>query len=197
MISFSKEIGINPDFICAENGGHIYSRIDHKESILGKNDDLERFSEIIKNEELPENYYEHKVSIWSRKFGDNVVKAGRKIETIIKANHLNLDVYTYPDGDGGLDVVPPGIDKTNLLPLFPDDAEIHYFGDSFNDISLMRRKEVRSHTVSNAKDIIKEIVKKNDGYIAKSPAGDGVLAILKLLKKDFKNDKNSRDFISR
>ncbi len=184
MMDLSKKIGVNPDFICAENGGHIYNRIDQKESIFGKNADLEIFEQIIKNENLPDNNYEHKVSIWSRKFGDKVLEAGRKIEKIISAKNLRLEVFTYPDGDGGLDVVPPGIDKINLLPLLPDDAEIHYFGDSYNDINIMKSQKVISHTVANAKDIIKEIVTENKGYISKCHAGDGVLAILKMLKKD-------------
>lgn len=174
--ALSGNIGITPALLCAENGGHICNSRDSREVIFGNNtNDLGIFEDLIQKIELPPQRYEHKVSIWSRKFGDQVLLAGEIIEDVIDKNNLILNVYAYPDGDGGLDVVPPGIDKENLLEFIPEGSVIHYFGDGYNDINLMKSMRVVPHTVANAKDIVKETVINKGGYIAKESAGLGVL----------------------
>jgi len=174
----ANDIGVKPALLCAENGGHIYDFINKQESIFAKTADLDHFAKLIMDCKLPTERYEHKISIWSRKFDKNVVQAKKIIEKVIRQNKLNLQVFAYPDGDGGLDVVPPGIDKEKLLDFIPQDAIIHYFGDSFNDYSLMKNNRLIPHTVANGKSIIKELVVKRGGYVAKQIAGDGVLSIL-------------------
>jgi len=174
----ANDIGVKPVLLCAENGGHIYDFKNEQESFIDKTKDLERFIELIKECELPQHRHEHKVSIWSKKFDGHVNLAGEIINGMIKKHQLDLQVFTYPDGDGGLDVVPPGIDKEKLLNFIPQNAVIHYFGDSFNDLCLMESERIIPHTVANAKDIVKELVIKKGGLIAKEPAGEGVLSLL-------------------
>lgn len=174
----ASNIGVKPVLLCAENGGHIYDVKNGQELVLGKNADLERFGELIKRVDLPTHKYEHKVSIWSRKFGKHVNEAGRIIDEVIKQHKLELQFFTYPDGDGGLDVVSPGIDKKNLLSFISEDAIIHYIGDSYNDLCLMENERVIPHTVANANDVVKELVARKNGCISSKMAGEGVLSVL-------------------
>lgn len=174
----ANDIGVNPVLLCAENGGHIYDFKNQHESVVDATKDLARFVELIKECELPPQRHEPKVSIWSKKFDAHVNKAGEIINELIKQHKLDLQVFTYPDGDGGLDVVPPGIDKERLLDFIPQNTAIHYFGDSFNDLCLMESARITPHTVANAKDVVKELVAKRGGRIAEEPAGAGVLSLL-------------------
>jgi len=173
-----KDIGVRSVLLCAENGGHICDLKKNNESIVPITKDLERFISIIEKYKLPKHKYEYKASIWSRQFYDNVIDAKKIIDEIINKNKLNLNVFIHPDHAGGLDVVPPEIDKMKLLDFIPPNAIIHYFGDSYNDFYLMENERVIPHTMDNAKDTIKELVNKRGGIIAKESAGEGVLSTL-------------------
>jgi len=78
-----------------------------------------------------------------------------------------------------LDVVPDGIDKVNILDYIPQDAVIHFIGDSNNDLGIMQDPRVLPHTVANAKEEVKDLVARKGGYIAEEPVGDGVAFILR------------------
>lgn len=179
LVTIAKQIHIEPWMICSENGGHIVTyepQIDyvHKENNL----DFQFFVNNLHKLKLPKYKEEHKISIWSKKFGENSLLAKNIIEEFIKTNELALHVYVHPDIDGGVDVVPLGIDKINCLSFIPKNAKIYYFGDAENDLGMMEHERVNANTVSNARDVIKESVLKKSGIISTLPASLGVSEIL-------------------
>lgn len=174
-----RDFGLNFWMICAENGGHIVIPEDNIDMIYSPYENhLDIFLEELSGLNLPEYKEEHKKSIWSKKFGANALLAKNIIDAFIQKHNLQLTVYAYPSGDGGLDVVPNGIDKVNLLPFIPTDAVIHYFGDENNDLSLMAHSRVIPHTVANANTEIKQIVTNRNGFCADYNAGHGVSELL-------------------
>lgn len=179
LTTIAKQIHLDPWMICSENGGHIVTfepQIDyvHKENTL----DLQYFLDNLHILNLPQYKDEHKISIWSKKFGEHSLLAKNIIEEFIKIHELALHVYVHPDIDGGVDVLPIGIDKVNLLSFIPANAKIYYFGDAENDLCIMEHKRVIANTVSNARDIIKESVIKKSGIVSHLPAALGVSEIL-------------------
>jgi hydroxymethylpyrimidine pyrophosphatase-like HAD family hydrolase len=172
-------LGLKFWMICAENGGHIVIPEDDVDMIYSPSENhLDIFLQELNSLNLPEYKDEPKKAIWSKKFGHNSLLAKRIIDDFIKKNNLQLTVYAYPGGDGGLDVVPNGIDKVNLLPFIPTNAKIHYFGDGDNDISLMKHIRVTPHTVANANTEVKKIVMNRNGLCANYNAGQGVSDLL-------------------
>ena len=179
LIEICNKINLKPWMICAENGGHIVILDENINCVhTDQNAHLEIFKSNIDLLELPEYFQEPKLSIWSKKFGNNVLLAQDKIKQFINNENLNLQVYAYPDGDGGLDVVPTGIDKSMLMKYIPSDAVVHYFGDGSNDIGLMQHDNVIPHTVSNASAEVKMCVHSKNGNISALPAGLGVSKLL-------------------
>lgn len=180
--NLAGEIGITPYLICAENGGHIRTA-DGTETTFGKQGDLDRFKELLPSimPSLPSFTLETKISIWTGMFADRVDEAKSVIEKLIGDNKLKLSILTHPDG--GLDVVPDGIDKENLLPYIPPEPEtvVLYFGDSHNDCQIMSAGRVTPHTVENADPRVKQIVVEKKGVVAVERAGAGVLSILNKL----------------
>lgn len=64
------------------------------------------------------------------------------------------------------------------IGVFPQ--EVLTVGDSQNDISMLDgRYGFHCATVSNAEDVIKEIVRKRNGYIASKPLGEGICEIMR------------------
>jgi hydroxymethylpyrimidine pyrophosphatase-like HAD family hydrolase len=192
--TLSRRIGVNPLLICAENGGHIRDVNTGKESVFGEQEVLDHFSRAIENEALPSNTHEEKISIWTKRFGDDVEIAGNIIKKLVEKSGLNLSVYTYPDG--ALDVVPDGIDKVNILDYIPHDAVIHYIGDSSNDLGIMQDPRVLPHTVANAKEEVKDLVAQKGGHIAQEPVGDGVAFILRNILESMEEVPASPRYIS-
>lgn len=178
LSNIATEINLDPWMICAEAGGHIVIPSEKVNAITGEHSDLAFFKEKIHTVKLPPHGEEPKLSVWSKKFGKNVLEAEAMIKNFIAENHWNLVVYSYPDGDGGLDVVPHGIDKVNLLSHVPQDALIYYVGDDTNDLSLLAHKRIIPCTVANAKQAVKDVVHHKKGYVATKPAGEGVSEII-------------------
>lgn len=181
LSQIAKEIKIDPWMICAEAGGHIVIPSKKINSIVGEHSDLVPFKEKIRTIKLPPHGEEPKHSVWSKKFGNHVLEAEAIIKQLIAEHHWNLTVYSYPDGDGGLDVVPPGIDKVNLLEHIPDHATIYFVGDDQNDLSLLAHDRIIPCTVGNAKENVKERVSKKQGHLSSHPAGKGVVDLLSRL----------------
>lgn len=172
-------VQFKPWMICAENGGHIVFARDQPELLEQMSDpDLQFFMRSLHTLDLPFYDEEIKKAIWSKKFHQHAAAAGAVLQAFIQKHRLNLDVFIYPDGLGGVDVVPRSIDKVNLLKHLPEDAVIHFFGDSENDLRLMQSSRVQPHAPSNAKDIVKDCVRQKGGVISEYPAGLGVSDIL-------------------
>ncbi|MEI6416837.1 MAG: HAD hydrolase family protein [Verrucomicrobiota bacterium] len=181
LSQIAAEIKLDPWMICAETGGHIVIPSKKINYVAGAHSDLATFKEKIHAIKLPPHGEEPKLSVWSKKFGDHALEAENIIKNFIAENHWNLVVYSYPDGDGGLDVVPPGIDKVNLLEHIPAHATIYYIGDDHNDLGLLAHDRIIPCTVANAKANIKETVSQKKGLISSHPAGKGVVDILSQL----------------
>jgi hydroxymethylpyrimidine pyrophosphatase-like HAD family hydrolase len=175
------EIGLRPWMYACENGGHIVFPATGNEYVREADADLKRFVAAVDTLDLPPFQEEAKRSIWSKKFGAESLRAKAIIDDFVTQRGLNLDVFAYPDGDGGLDVVPRGIDKVNLLRFLPPDAVIHYFGDGDNDLGIMRAARVQPHTVANAKPVVKACVAARGGHVSALRAGYGVAEGLALL----------------
>jgi hydroxymethylpyrimidine pyrophosphatase-like HAD family hydrolase len=190
--NFVDKIGVNPRFICAENGGHIRDFTIGADSLFGNSTDLIRFNSLIQNESLPLHEPEDKVSICTKRFGRNVLAAKKIIETVISKNKLCLSVFTHPDG--ALDIVPQGINKTNLLDYIPHEAAIHYIGDSYNDLGMMRHTRVLPHTVANAEQDVKDAVRAKGGHIAPTPVGLGVLIILRNILESLQSEMRINNY---
>jgi hydroxymethylpyrimidine pyrophosphatase-like HAD family hydrolase len=167
--------------ICAEAGGHIVIPSQHIDHVAPSHSDLVSFKERIHTLELPVHRDDRKLSIWSKKFGDQVVEAEKNIKKFILENNWELAVYSYPDGDGGLDVVPPSIDKVNLLNYIPDNSTIYYMGDDHNDLRLLNHERTIPCTVANAKEAVKETVRRKQGYVATKAVGEGVSEMISQL----------------
>ena len=181
LVTIADEMNLNPWMICAENGGHICIKEEGVNCVHSEHPHLTEFKAKVHLLDLPIHHEERKHSIWSKKFGENVLQAENLIQKMIEDHHWNLKVYSYPDGDGGLDVVPPGIDKTSLLSYIPAEAIICYIGDGENDLSLLENRRVVACTVANAKETVKKQVAAKGGYIASLPAGQGVCELLNTL----------------
>lgn len=183
---FVDQLGISPRFICAENGGHVLDVRKGMETIFGAQTDLDSFIQAIEKEPLPAHIDEDKISIWTKRFGDNVEDAVSIIRKLITEKGFTLSVYTHPDG--ALDVVPDGIDKANLLDFIPRDATIHFVGDSHNDLGIMQNARVLPHTVANANREVKDLVARKGGYIAPTSVGHGVLGILRNILESIQSE---------
>lgn len=179
--NITSEIKLNAWMICAENGGHIVVPEEGIDYVYPHNDHFSSFKMKIHEITLPPYKEEPKRSIWSKKFGTQVLEAEKLIKNFINDQGWALNVYSHPDGDGGLDVVPTGIDKINLLPYLPDDATIYYVGDAENDLGLLSHSRIIPCTVANAKTDIQQVVQEKNGYIASKPAGDGVSELISKL----------------
>jgi hydroxymethylpyrimidine pyrophosphatase-like HAD family hydrolase len=177
----ARELELDPWMICSENGGHIVIPSENIEVIFEENHDLFFFKEKINTVSLPVYQEEQKLSIWSKKFGANLLEAEAKIKKLILENNWNLVVYNHSDIDGSLDVVPNGINKVNLLKYIPENSMIYFIGDAENDLSLLAHEKVISCSVSNATTTVKAVVKNKNGHIATKPVGEGVSEILKHL----------------
>jgi hydroxymethylpyrimidine pyrophosphatase-like HAD family hydrolase len=101
----------------------------------------------------------------------------------------------YTHFDGSIDIVPAGIDKSNLLNFIPYGAAIHYFGDSFNDLGIMQSPRITPHTVRDAEQEIKDLVLHEGGRIAQEPVGHGVQSILCNIQESLKDDLKCEYFI--
>lgn len=81
-------------------------------------------------------------------------------------------------------ILPPSAGKGNTvlalsryLNISPN--EVLVIGDSGNDVDMLDgRYGFRSATVSNADPEIKDVVKKNGGYVARNPISRGVIEII-------------------
>lgn len=178
LCDIATEMKLDPWMVCAEAGGHIVIPSQNVNYVAGAHSDLVSFKEKIHTLELPAHGEEPKLSVWSKKFGNHVLEAEACIRKFISENNWNLVVYSYPDGDGGLDVVPPGIDKINLLNYIPARSTIYYMGDDTNDLSLLTHERIIPCAVANAKQTVKDIVHHKKGYVATKPAGEGVSEII-------------------
>jgi hydroxymethylpyrimidine pyrophosphatase-like HAD family hydrolase len=74
-----NKIEVNPRLICAENGGHIWDCSWRSDIIWNDTTDSKLFIELIQNEPLPPGNQEDKLTIWSRRFGNNWLEAKRII----------------------------------------------------------------------------------------------------------------------
>jgi len=172
------DIKLNTWMICAENGGHIVIPAQKIDYVQPSNIHMSSFIAKIHELQLPPHQEEPKRSIWSKKFGTRVLEAEKLIKNFISDQGWELNVYSHPDGDGGLDVVPPGIDKINLLPYLPEDATVYYVGDAENDLGLLSHRRVIPCTVANAKTSIQKVVREKNGYISSKSAGYGVSELM-------------------
>lgn len=183
-------------FIVSENGGVFFDPSKNKE---------------VKSELFVEDLYEFKRTINFRddniiKIGNRTVKAWREskktifnvltfnneevpliadyFNKIIKDNGYNLMVFSHGDG---VDVVPKGIDKSEGIKVLSEHLGIPpknlcAFGDGSNDIPMMGVVGMPI-AVANAKDEVKEAVRKNNGFIASKPYIHGVLEGFNYMKE--------------
>ena len=175
---FTRELGITPLLIAAENGGHIRTYPERRDTVLAPTADLLAFVREVSSLVLPPHGPEPKLSIWSRKFGPQVEEAAAILADFVRRRGWALDVVAHPDVDGGLDIVPEGIDKDLLVAHLGTEGPIHYFGDSSNDIGLMRHPRITPHTVANARPEVVSLVKARGGRVAERVAGDGVADLI-------------------
>lgn len=181
LSQIATDIKLDPWMICAEAGGHIAIPSKKINSIIEAHSDLIAFKEKIHTLNLPPYEEEAKYTVCSKKFGKNLLEAEAILKKFIADNNWNLTLYSYPDSDGSLDVVPPGIDKVNLLEHIPSHATIYYIGDDHNDLNLLAHDRIIPCTVGNAKQNVKEAVAKKQGHLSSHPAGKGVVDILSRL----------------
>ncbi len=171
--TYFKEFDVEFDIVCGENGGHIISNnVDYIKKCSNKH--LDVFIDNLPLLNLPFFEEEPKKSIWTGRFFDKSEHAGKIIRQFIDINKLDLQVYIHPDNVGAVDVVPNVVDKTNVLEFIPYHANIHFFGDGNNDLSLMKHQRVIPHTVENATPEVKSCVQNKNGNISKLIAKDGV-----------------------
>lgn len=184
LVEICEEIQLDPWLIAAENGAHILIPSQKYEHVGGRDHaDLQFFIQSLNLIDLPPHGPEPKLSIWSKKFHEHAEQAGEVLRQFIELHQLKLDVFVYPDGCGGVDVVPQGIDKMMLLEHIPEDAEIHFFGDGENDLGMMEHARVIPHTMANGKEVVKNLVQAKGGRVADQPAGLGVASLLNQLFK--------------
>lgn len=181
LSTIADEINMDPWMICAEAGGHIVIPSQGINYVAGEHSDLVLFKEKIDALELPPHGPEPKLSVWSKKFGEHVLEAETRIKNFISENNWDLSVYSYPDGDGGLDVVPPGIDKINLLNYLPHDATVYFMGDGENDLGLLTHERVIPCTLLNGSPSVQKVTFDKKGHIASQAAGMGVSELLEKL----------------
>ena len=104
-------------------------------------------------------------------------------DKIIKENSLNLYSFSHIDS---AEVLQKGINKAcaldilRKLEIIEDQSYSICFVDNINDKELAKWVHYPI-AVSNAKEEIKEIVRKKGGYISKKPYGHGVLEAIKYL----------------
>jgi len=175
LIEIAEAHQLKFDLICGENGGDI---IDPKQEFTLIYPDLDAFKASIDSIFLPPHIKDDKKIIWTCYFKEHLVEAEKILSDFIKKNNWDLKIYAHPDYDGALDVLPKEINKTNVLRYIPEKTIITYFGDSENDIEMMLSERVQPHSMDNAIDEIKKIVKKRGGMVSKEAAGLGVSEIL-------------------
>lgn len=179
-----KKYNLQFEIICAENGGHIVNNSQNIDHIYRTHKhDFDFFCQNIDKLKLPAFDDEPKKSIWTKRFFNNAEEAASKIRDFVTLHDLQLQIFAHPDEVGGVDVVPLGIDKINILNFIPVDAEIHFFGDAENDLSLMYNMRVTPYTMANGSPAIKECVRFKNSIIADTDAGHGVSSILNTIFK--------------
>ena len=180
IIDLVKEFPFSPWAIIAENGGHIL--LDGKEvsSMASKNKDLKYINRKYNFGTLPLHKVEKKKTIITLRF--YTMKEGQEARqsftNFIHKHKLNMDVFLYDDN--AIDIVPKGIDKSAILNYVPGDEQIMFFGDSFNDVSLMSRSNVIPMAVCNSINEVKRLALTKNGIISKKSAQQGVCEILDL-----------------
>jgi HAD superfamily hydrolase (TIGR01484 family) len=172
-----NRISLNPWLYCAENGGHIVIP-DQVEWLDESSQDILFFKDNISNIALPPAKLEDKRLLWSRTFGANAAEAADILNEFVAQHKLNLDVLYYRSGGGTVEIVPKGVNKTNLLKYLPEAKTIHFVGDNINDLNLMNDPRVTPHAVGNAIASVKECVAKKGGIVSDFDVGRGVLDIL-------------------
>jgi hydroxymethylpyrimidine pyrophosphatase-like HAD family hydrolase len=182
---FASELGITPFLIAAENGGHIRCHANGSDTVLAPTADMLAFDREVGSLLLPPHGPEPKLSIWSRKFGSHAREAAAILADFVRRRGWALEVVAHPDVDGGLDVVPKGIDKELLVAHLGAEGPVHYFGDSTNDIGLMRHPRITPHTVANARPEVLSLVRARGGCVAERTAGEGVADLIDTLFADF------------
>jgi hydroxymethylpyrimidine pyrophosphatase-like HAD family hydrolase len=178
-------LDLTPWMYCCENGGHLVFPHSGFEYVADRDPDLAFFVRYVDTLPLPASEREAKRTIWSSRFGKSALVAKSIIDDFVRRQGLALDVYSYPERDGTIDVVPQSIDKANLIRYVPPAAVIHYFGDDENDLGIMRDSRVTPHTVANAKPVVKHCVAGKRGLISELPAGLGVADVLEQLDERF------------
>jgi hypothetical protein len=179
------ELSVTPWMYCCENGGHVVFPHSGFERVAARDPDLTCFARAVDTLRLPPSQQQPTRAIWSRRFGNDALTAKAIIDSYVQRHRLALDVYAYPERDGGVDVVPRALDKANVLEYFPPAAIIHYLCDSENDLGIMRDARVTPHTVSNAKPEVKGCVARKRGYVSSRPGGEGITDILDRLGERF------------
>ncbi len=180
IIDICKEFSFSPWAIVAENGGHVL--LDGKEgfSLAIKDNDLKLISQRFNFNTLPPHKVEKKKSIITLCF--YTMKEGREARQslidFIHENQLNIDVFLYDDG--ALDLVPEGVDKSVILNYIQADEPVMFFGDSFNDVSLISRSNVIPMAVYNSIYEIKTLALAKNGIVATHSAQRGVSEVLDL-----------------
>lgn len=174
---------LEPFLIAGESGGHIRIPAQGFDHFAQPDQDLLKFTELVKSCELPSHQLPpiDKATIWCRMFGDHSIAAAKILRDLIAKHHLHLDVFAHPEIDGAIDVVPHDINKASVLKHLPMDAHIYYFGDGNNDIALLQHERVFPCTMVNANDNVKALVQSRQGKIATQPACLGVYEILQEL----------------
>jgi HAD superfamily hydrolase (TIGR01484 family) len=174
------DYGFSAHFICGESGGDFFpEHLLHAQNYP----DLDAFKQKVPSifSQLPSFYGEDKKTVWSKKFGKDVLDAEGIIKNFVQENNWRLNVYAHPfDGEGGLDVVPVGMSKALALAHIPQEAKIYYFGDAENDLEIMQDVRVLPNAPSNAKAEIKQLVLQKGGKVATQEAGLGILELLNI-----------------
>ena len=175
LIEITETHQLKFDLICGENGADI---IDPKREFTLIYPDLDAFKASVDAIFLPPHVKDDKKIIWTSYFNEHLPEAEKILSDFIQKNKWNLKIYAHPNYDGAIDVLPKEINKTNVLRYIPENTIITYFGDSENDMEMMLSQRVQPHTMDNAIDEIKKIVKKRGGMVSKAAAGLGVSDIL-------------------
>lgn len=172
-----QRISLDPWLLCAENGGHIVIP-GETEWIDESSQDMLFLKDKIKQIALPPSQLEPKRLLWSGTFGKNAAEAAKILNDFVGQHQLNLNVLHYQSGGGTVEVVPKGVNKTNLLKYIPGNTALHFIGDNINDLDLMWHPMVIPHAVGNAIDSIKKCVVNKGGIVSEFNVGWGVLDIL-------------------
>lgn len=184
-------------FIVAENGGVIYDphsrrtfveeKYIHDVNLLraiyrnlqSRDEGFTTFGGIRVWEEPKETLF----CLFPEKNGE-VSKLASQLREIVRINQLHLSVVENPDS---VDVLQTGISKATGLRYICDWLGVDFkhivaFGDNLNDIEML---EVVGYpvTVANGHNLVKDLVRKRNGYVAHDKYGIGVLEAVRWLTK--------------